>query len=110
MVIINLTPHTITIVGQDGKILRSFPPSGNIARVSTIQKDAGTIAGVPVKLQTYGAVQGLPAPQDGVVYIVSSIVAQAADGRDDLIIPDTANAIRDDQGRIIGVPGFIKLG
>ena len=103
--IINLTPHDITIT--DGP---TFPPSGIVARVSVQQVDAGTIAGIPVKTQTFGDIVDLPAPQDGMVFIVSAIVLAAAKavGRTDVVAPDTSNAVRNDQGHIVSVPGFIK--
>lgn len=103
--IVNLTPHAINIT--DGP---TFPPSGTVARVSVQQVGAGTIAGIPVKTQTFGDIVGLPAPQAGTVFIVSAMVLNAAKaaGRDDVVAPDTANAVRDDNGHITSVPGFIK--
>ena len=103
--IINLTPHAITIT--DGP---TFAPSGQIARVTTHQVDAGTINGIPVKTQTFGDIIDLPAQQDNTVYIVSAIVLAAAKeaGRTDVVAPDTANAIRNDSGHIVSVPGFVK--
>lgn len=44
--------------------------------------------------------ENLPAPQPGVAYIVSRVVAEAARGRDDLFIVD--DAVRDGEGRIVG--------
>lgn len=103
--IVNLTPHAITIT--DGP---TFPPSGQIARVTTQQVDAGNIAGIPVKTQTFGDIIDLPSPQNDTVYIVSAIVLVAAkeQGRTDVIAPDTSNAVRNDAGHIISVPGFVK--
>ena len=103
--IVNLTPHDITIT--DGP---TFPPSGTVARVSVQQVDAGAINGIPVKTQTFGDIVDLPAPQDGTVFIVSAIVLAAAKavGRTDVVAPDTSNAVRNDQGHIVSVPGFIK--
>ena len=103
--IINLTPHDIVIT--DGP---TFPPSGTVARVSVQQVDVGDINGIPVKTQTFGDIVGLPAPQDGTVFIVSAIVLAAAKavGRTDVVAPDTSNAVRNDQGHIVSVPGFIK--
>jgi len=65
---------------------------------------------VPVEEQTFGEIQGLPAPEEGVYYVVSTLVLTAAKaaGRQDVLAPDTAHAIRDAEGKIIGVPGFAK--
>ena len=103
--IINLTPHAINIT--DGP---TFPASGTVARVSVQQVDAGTIAGVPVKKQTFGEIVDLPDPADDTIYIVSALVLSAAKaaGRTDCVAPDTANAVRDDNGHIVSVPGFIR--
>ena len=103
--IINLTPHDIVIT--DGP---TFPPSGKVARVSVQQVDAGNINGIPVKAQTFGDIVDLPAPQDDTIFIVSTIVLSAAKeiGRTDVVAPDTTNAVRDDEGRIVSVPGFVR--
>src|SRR5690625_7488094 len=103
--IINCTPHAITIT--DGP---TFKPSGQVARVTTQQTDAGNIAGIPVKIQTFGDIIDLPDPQDDTVYIVSAIVLTAVKerGRTDVVAPDTANAVRGDSGHIVSVPGSVK--
>jgi len=103
--IINCTPHSITIT--DGP---TFEPSGQVARVSTQQVDAGNIAGIPVKKQMFGDIVDLPAPQNDTVYVVSAIVLSAAkeQGRTDVVAPDTSNAVRNDAGHIVSVPGFVK--
>ena len=105
MKIINLTPHPISIT--DGP---TFPPSGTVARVTTQQVDAGTVAGIQVKEQTFGDIVGLPDPQPDTVFVVSAIVLAAAKaaGRTDVVAPNTANAVRDNDGHIVSVPGFVK--
>jgi len=105
MKIINLTPHAINIT--DGP---TFPPSGKVARVSVQQVDDGMIDGVPVKKQTFGDIVDLPPPAPDTVYIVSSLVLSAAKaaGRTDCVAPDTANAVRDENGHIVSVPGFVR--
>lgn len=103
--IINCTPHPIVIT--DGP---TFDPSGMVARVDAIQEDADSVNGIPVKTQTFGDIVDLPDPQDDTVFIVSAIVLAAAKekGRTDVVAPDTSNAVRNDQGHIVSVPGFIK--
>lgn len=105
MKVINLTPHPVVIT--DG---RTFPPSGTVARVSVQQVDAGTIDGIPVKTQTFGDIVDLPAPSPDTVYIVSSIVLAAAKaaGRNDCVAPNTAQAVRNETGQIVAVPGFVR--
>lgn len=103
--IINLTPHPISIT--DGP---TFEPSGTIARVSVQQADAGNINGIPVKKQVFGDITGLPDPQDDTIFIVSTLVLEAAKaiGRNDLVAPNSANAVRDENGHIVSVPGFVR--
>ena len=101
MKIINYTPHAIneTITGA------TFPPSGNVARVSATSYPAGDIAGVPCFSTIFGAVDGLPAPQDGVAILVSGLVLEASKGlRFDLVAP--GELVRDAAGNPVGCKGF----
>ena len=99
---INLTPHTINM--NDG---RAFP-SEEIARVSASFSafDANGIC-----RQEFGALAGLPEPQEGVRLIVSALVLSAAKavGRTDCVAPATGHpeCVRK-EGRIISVPGFVE--
>ena len=98
--LINLTPHEITIVDPvTHGILRRIPSSG-IARVSSASEVQGMIGLVPITTKTFGTVEGLPDATDGIYFIVSSIVAQACPERKDLFIPDAT--IRDEKGAVIG--------
>lgn len=106
MNIINLTPHSITLVAEDGT-KTEFAPSGIIARVAQIREQVGTLDGFPLYRNTFGEVVGLPEAVADTVFIVSALVAQAAKDRDDLIIVD--NTIRDENGRIIGARGFARV-
>jgi len=104
--IINATPHDITVITPQG--ITVYPKSGIIARVETTQTLAVEINGVPLFQQEFGKVEGLLDPEFRVLYIVSAMVLQASKGlRDDLIAPNTAKAIRNDKGEIIGVPSFV---
>ena len=98
---INLTPHTINL--NNGN---SFPASGNVARVANVYGDfdENGIASV-----SFGEVTNLPEAQEGVVYIVSGLVAQAISGRNDVVSPATGHpdCVRDG-GRIVSVPGFVR--
>lgn len=106
MNIINLTPHAITIIAEDGT-KTEFAPSGVIARVAQIREQVGTLNGFPLYRNSFGEVVGLPEAKADTVYIVSALVAQAAKDRDDLVIVD--NTIRDENGRIIGARGFARV-
>ena len=110
--IINLTPHEIIIVSEDGEEIMRIPPSGQVARVSVKSEVVGEINGVKVRKVVYGDIVGLPEPRENTFYVVSTIVLLALREkgiyRRDLIAPDTNpdSVIRDPQGRVIGVKYF----
>ena len=105
MKIVNLTPHPLNLMpeGPEGPVV-TIPPSGQVARctVDRVQVDTVTVDGIAVSVNRtqFGEVTGLPDPQPDTIYIVSAMVAQAVPERSDVFIVD--NAVRDEQGRIIG--------
>lgn len=115
MKFVNLTPHVLNIVDDSGNTILSVAPSGTVARVATQQTVVGNVAGIDVVRTVFGDVDGLPSPQDDVVYIVSTLVLQAlkANGvdRDDVVAPDTspASVVRNADGQIVGVKRFQVL-
>jgi hypothetical protein len=99
MMFINLTPHVINL--NDG---RSFSPMASTARVSSTHTpfvdDVCEVA--------FGVCEGLPPQVDGVIYIVSALVAAAAK-RSDLVSPATGHpACVRENGQIRSVPGFVR--
>lgn len=111
MKLVNLTPHDVNLCDNDGNLIETVERSGSIARVSTTPgalEDWGL--SVPVAgPTTWGEIEGLPEPQEGVVYIASLFVAQIAKRRD-VVSPGSGpndNCIRDEQGRIAGVTRLI---
>lgn len=107
----NFTPHDVNIVRGDETL--TIPSACGIDRpgcsetrevVQKIQVDG---LDVPVNRTVLGEVEGLPEPEEGTLYIVSRVVAEAASGRDDLIIPD--DTIRDEAGRIVGCRAFARV-
>ena len=106
MTLVNLTPHEVVVLCEDGS-RKVFPPSGQIARVEVEDVCLGQIDGMPINKGKVKKVSGIPKAQDGTMYIVSLFVLQNSD-REDLISPDTNNAIRDNEGKIIAVRGWRK--
>lgn len=102
MTIINLTPHVITVVTNNGNI--EIKPSGVIPRVSVKTVPAGSINGIPLFRNEYGEVVDLPEEQEGTLLVVSGLLKSACPSRSDLVVP--AKQIRDDQGRIVGCEGL----
>ena len=99
MQIVNLTPHAINFIGEDGNTILTVEPSGDIARVSVNTVTVGGVDGIPITTSVFGEVVGLPNPQVGTIFIVSSLVAQRVQ-REDVFIPN--ESVRDERGRIIG--------
>lgn len=102
--IINLTPHAVNIIAEDGSTVAVFPSQG-VARASQQDIPVTTnAAGVEIVRTEFGATVDLPAPEAGKLFIVSIITVNAAEaeGRttDDLLI--TSTPVRDDKGQIIG--------
>lgn len=103
MKIINLTPHTVTIVlDEDETVI--FPASGEIARVAQEEELVTIWKDIPTVKLTFGEVENLPNPEEGSFYIVSSIVKAACPNRTDLLVP--TRLVRDGSGRVIGCGAF----
>ena len=101
--IINLTPHVINVVREDGTKIE-IKPSGVIPRVSVKTVPAGEVNGIPLFRNEYGEVVDLPPAEDGVLLVVSGLLKSACPERTDLVVP--ARQIRDEAGRIIGCEGL----
>ena len=101
--ILNMTPHWVNSVGDDNKIIKTFDSVG-VARGSQQTVVIGDINGIPLTTTSFGDVVDLPAPQDGVFFIVSRLVLSACPDRNDLLVPN--DLVRDDNGNIIGAKSF----
>ena len=116
--IINATPHAITIVSKKGveqdskkqflaetvEVVREIPSSGILPRVSMSNSPAGEIDGLPIESVVYGEIEGLPEFQEGVYYIVSGLVASAAAkiGRVDCLAPGALVRDKNNPSLILG--------
>lgn len=111
MTIRNLTPHAVTLRSAAGDTV--LPPDGLVVRVASTPGADADVPGLPVPVRgapTWGAVEGLPAPQAGVVLIVSGLVLARISGRGDVVAPGTGpadGAVRDSDGRIVAVTRLI---
>lgn len=82
----------------------SSTPGGKLADVGGVAAFGPT---------TFGVVEGLPAPEDGVMYLVSALVAGRPEvvGRVDVYVPGTGpkdGAVRDTGGQIFAVTRLIR--
>lgn len=134
MNVLNLTPHPVIVLRDDvngsvtgftgvgpaakeGKftLIAEYKPNGKVARANQKDEPVGELEvnGVSVPLITtiFGEPTDLPAPEDGTMYVVSIITAQAAkaSGRTtrDLLI--TSDPVRDANGKFIGVRKFALI-
>ena len=125
MRVVNLMPHAITIfaaadtrpAGPKGYVLAHeakplmVVPSSGVSRAACVETPVGQIDGVPVFRMAFGEPENVPDPEEGVMYVVSSITAQACReaGRttSDLLLP--ARTVRDSEGRVIGCTAFSVL-
>jgi hypothetical protein len=110
---INLTSHPIHLVGDNGAVL-TFATSGTIARVNIIRTNkqlrtqiaAGIFVEMTVQEVEHAELLNLPEPTEGVIYLVSSYVAQYTK-RPDVMCPNTDNTcVKDGIGRVTGVKSF----
>ena len=111
--IINLTPYDIHVVDRDGEV-HVFAKAENPARCSEEIAETSFVGNFQLTVKQMGTIKGLPNSTGaglGIFFVVSRVVYEQAikSGRDcsDLLIP--GDAIRDDNGRIIGSVGFSKL-
>jgi len=114
MNIINLMPHAITLRFPSGQEM-VIPPSGQVARVAsipgavTLRSLTPSGVSIPVAGPTqYGDVEGIPAADEGTVYLVSALVL-ARVTRSDVFAPGTGpndGAIRKD-GQVVAVTRLI---
>ena len=99
--IVNLTSHTINEVTSGMEI----PKTGKVARVKSTTIKVGEHMGCPIYRSTFGEIEGLPEPEEGVLYIVSSLALNAVpDDRTDVVSP--GNLQRDEHGNPVGCVGF----
>lgn len=102
MLLKNFTPHNVVIVINDST--KIVIPSDGIARVTETKTVAPSIDVDGVIIETFkssfGEVENLPPQEEGVMVIVSALVASAAKDRNDLLVP--GELVRDNDGNIIG--------
>lgn len=115
MNLINLTPHALNLINQDGQEV-VIAPSGLVARIDTKSILSHTIDGVdfyatlvigdPVVTETSTKqVVAFPEPLQDTVYVVSGFFRSYFD-RPDLYQP--AELVRDAEGKVIGARGLSR--
>lgn len=109
--IVNLTKNEISIIGNYKQVIYRIPASarGDEATVhferEIVRRWKGIIPLVRITPDLI-RVEGLPEPEEGVLYITSSVIAQHV-RRPDVVSPDTApGGIVKNGGNILGVKGL----
>jgi len=98
---VNLTYHDIVLITQDGETV-TIPPSGKIARVKFEPEVIDVVDGIPVVHIKYHDPVGLPEPEDGVYYLVSSTIKNAVgEKRPDVVATYSIE-------RVNGKPAYAK--
>lgn len=97
----NLTPHDINLLCEDETLtLRSE----GVLRLATSRIKVGEIEyngkKINITKTKFSKIDDLPKREEGVIYIVSSLICQNYPERDDFYIVD--DTVRDSDGRIIG--------
>lgn len=87
MKIENLTEHPVIILDKQNKVIMHIPPSGQVARVKKITERVGEMGAIPVSSSRFATIKGLPNERRNCVFIVSKMVHEAANWRDDLYYP-----------------------
>ena len=103
--ILNLTPHTLVVGGNEIK-------SAGVARVSEtselVRTEITSYGEIPIFRTTFGHVIDLPEEKEDTILVVSAITARAAmqenPARRDIFVP--GKQIRDIEGRIVGCEGI----
>lgn len=110
--LVNKTPHMINLICEDGTKISLEPvlPTPRVSSSSiktaayTIIDENGAEHMVIREAPEFGEVVDLPEPQEGVLYIVSMLVAARAQNRTDLVSP--GRQIRNEAGQVIGCAGL----
>jgi hypothetical protein len=110
--LVNLTPNTIKVYDDGLNLIHEIFPSGEYRAKLYVERELVYVLNddIPINRPIMGPhnVSGIPEPEEGVIYIVSALVAQAAQ-RPDVVSPDTLpgrdGPIKGPQG-VSGIRGF----
>ena len=106
---INLTPHELSIVADDGFIIR-IPTSGSVARCATEEEAVETIRfkgfeehPVTVSRTRFGMPSGVPEPETAKIFLTSTLVKEALK-RADVVAP--GKSVRNEAGQVYAAQGL----
>ena len=114
MKFVNLCKHELIVIAADSSEV-TVSPSGTIAMVgrTPVAETQIEVGGKTFRLRTQGndgPITGLPAPEEGTIFLTGAQVAQKAAkelGRTDVWGPDTGpDAVRTEAGQVAKVRGL----
>jgi len=101
--LVNLTPHPITILDEQNRVVKEIPSHG-IARARQSHVPGNPVVGIPTARVKVSSIEKLPEPAHGVLLIVSLVTATAAKAVNrwcgDLLVPGPMQ--RDEHGVVLG--------
>lgn len=86
MELINKTPHDITILNENGQVVRVIKPTGEAWRLEEEITFSHYEDGIPVTESRYTCID-LPPERENVAYIVSQLFINSYPNRKDLRVP-----------------------
>jgi hypothetical protein len=109
----NLTPHSIVVRLPDGSE-KAFPPSGEVAKVGTIEAETVFVEGIPTIFRDFGGIQ-LPdiVFSSSEPFLVSSLVLEAAKQQNHpdmnrMLAPDTGPTAIREGGQVKAVTRLVR--
>lgn len=106
---VNLTPHELAIIADDGFVIR-IQPTGDVARCATTETPVRKICfkgfeahPVTVSRTVFGSPSGVPEAEVEKVYLTSTLVKEAM-RRDDVLAP--GKGVRDEGGKVYAAQGL----
>lgn len=103
MKIVNIAPHPLNLVLNNGKTI-TIEPCGTIPRIVEETVEHNIVDEIEINTIRKVNVINLPEPEEGTLYFTSRILAAQIPTRKDLVFP--AEFIRDASGNIIGCKGL----
>jgi hypothetical protein len=116
MKVINLTGHFVTVVDWQDRVVANYEPEPRhlTARPSfEFERTDPELLDrtMPIRDAAVSHITHLPEPEDDTIIITGTTTALLAGmlfDRDDVVCPDTGRtAVRDDNGKVIGVRRFL---
>ena len=106
MTFINCTPHPISLLDSNDEVLMTLPKGVVVPRLTQSTKQVDVVEGVSITETSFGEIQDLPEPKEGVLLIVSRLVLTACPNRNDLVVPN--ELVRDSHGNVKGCKSLAK--